>query len=91
MIWIFSEPPIGCGGDVIDIFPAESDEEAVRVELFDDEIEQLSFFDPLTGHVARKVPRLTVVSQNPLRHPQAHAASSGRQNQRRTQRPLGLL
>lgn len=47
-------------GDVIDIFPAESDEEAVRVELFDDEIEQLSFFDPLTGQVLRKVPRLTV-------------------------------
>ena len=47
-------------GDVIDIFPAESDREAVRVELFDDEIEALSFFDPLTGEVLRKVPRLTV-------------------------------
>ena len=47
-------------GDVIDIFPAESDEEAVRVELFDDEIEQLSYFDPLTGQTLRKVPRLTI-------------------------------
>src|SRR5512138_1877662 len=47
-------------GDVIDIFPAESEREAVRVELFDDEIEALSFFDPLTGEVVRKVPRLTV-------------------------------
>jgi excinuclease ABC subunit B len=47
-------------GDVIDIFPAESDEEAVRIELFDDEIERLSFFDPLTGQVLRKVPRLTI-------------------------------
>jgi excinuclease ABC subunit B len=47
-------------GDVIDIFPAESEREAVRVELFDDEIESLSFFDPLTGEVLRKVPRLTV-------------------------------
>ena len=47
-------------GDVIDIYPADSDIEAVRVELFDDEIEQLSFFDPLTGEVLRKVPRLTV-------------------------------
>ena len=47
-------------GDVIDIFPAESDEEAVRIELFDDEIERLSYFDPLTGQVLRKVPRLTV-------------------------------
>ena len=47
-------------GDVIDIFPAESDEEAVRIELFEDEIERLSYFDPLTGQVLRKVPRLTV-------------------------------
>ena len=47
-------------GDVIDIFPAESEREAVRVELFDDEVEALSYFDPLTGEVLRKVPRLTV-------------------------------
>ena len=47
-------------GDVIDIHPAESDDDAVRVELFDDEVEALSFFDPLTGEVRRKVPRLTV-------------------------------
>ncbi len=47
-------------GDVIDIFPAESEREAVRVELFDDQVEALSFFDPLTGEVMRKVPRLTV-------------------------------
>src|ERR1700677_808755 len=47
-------------GDVIDIFPAESEREAVRVELFDDRVESLSFFDPLTGEVMRRVPRLTV-------------------------------
>src|SRR5690606_16873189 len=47
-------------GDVIDIFPAESDEEAIRVELFDDEIEEISLFDPLTGAVLRKVPRATI-------------------------------
>ena len=47
-------------GDVIDIHPADSDIEAVRIELFDDEVEQLSFFDPLTGEVLRKTPRLTV-------------------------------
>jgi excinuclease ABC subunit B len=47
-------------GDVIDIFPAESEREAVRVELFDDRIESLSLFDPLTGESLRKVPRLTV-------------------------------
>ena len=47
-------------GEVIDVFPAESDDEAVRIELFDDEIEQLSYFDPLTGEVLRRVPRLTI-------------------------------
>ncbi|MBL1261823.1 MAG: excinuclease ABC subunit UvrB [Thiotrichaceae bacterium] len=47
-------------GDVIDIFPAESDFEAVRIELFDDEVETLSYFDPLTGEVLRRVPRLTI-------------------------------
>ncbi|HEY8539106.1 MAG TPA: excinuclease ABC subunit UvrB, partial [Steroidobacteraceae bacterium] len=47
-------------GDVIDIFPAESEREALRVELFDDEIESLTLFDPLTGEVRRKVPRYTV-------------------------------
>ncbi len=47
-------------GEVIDIFPADSDREAVRVELFDDEVEQLSYFDPLTGEILRRVPRLTV-------------------------------
>jgi len=47
-------------GDIIDIFPAESEREAVRVELFDDRIDNLSLFDPLTGELLRKVPRLTV-------------------------------
>ncbi len=47
-------------GEVIDIYPAESDREAVRIELFDDEIESLAYFDPLTGEVSRKVPRLTI-------------------------------
>ncbi len=47
-------------GDVIDIYPAESDKYAIRVELFDDEIESLAYFDPLTGAIVKKVPRLTV-------------------------------
>ncbi|MBT6059372.1 MAG: excinuclease ABC subunit UvrB, partial [Gammaproteobacteria bacterium] len=47
-------------GDVIDVFPAESDKEAIRIELFDDEIEQITLFDPLTGAVNRKVPRITI-------------------------------
>ena len=47
-------------GDVIDIYPAESERNAIRIELFDDEIERLSYFDPLTGSVIKQVPRLTV-------------------------------
>ncbi|MDB3935230.1 excinuclease ABC subunit UvrB [Granulosicoccus sp.] len=47
-------------GEIIDIYPADSEREAIRVELFDDEVETLSFFDPLTGEIMRKVPRLTV-------------------------------
>ncbi len=47
-------------GDVIDIYPAESERDAIRIELYDDEIERLSHFDPLTGRVIREVPRLTV-------------------------------
>jgi excinuclease ABC subunit B len=47
-------------GDVIDVYPADSDRYAIRIELFDDEIEALSFFDPLNGEVIRKVPRLTI-------------------------------
>ncbi|BAE74182.1 UvrABC system protein B [Sodalis glossinidius str. 'morsitans'] len=51
-------------GEVIDIFPAESDEVALRVELFDDEVERLSLFDPLTGHVDQEVPRYTIYPKN---------------------------
>ena len=52
-------------GDVIDIFPAESERNAIRVELFDDEIETLAWFDPLTGEVLNKIPRITI-------HPKSH-------------------
>ncbi len=47
-------------GDLIDVFPAESEREAVRIELFDDEVESLAWFDPLTGEVTARVPRLTI-------------------------------
>src|SRR5579871_363996 len=47
-------------GDVIDVFPADSDQEAIRVELFENEITELSYFDPLTGSISRRVPRLTI-------------------------------
>ncbi len=52
-------------GDVIDIYPAESEREAIRIEIFDDEIESLSQFDPLTGEVIRKLARATI-------HPKTH-------------------
>jgi excinuclease ABC subunit B len=47
-------------GEVIDIFPAESERDAVRIELFDDEIEQISYFDPLTGEILQRVSRITI-------------------------------
>jgi len=55
-------------GEVIDIHPADSEREAVRIELFDDEIENLSIFDPLTGEVIKKVARITV-------YPKTHYAT----------------
>ena len=56
----FSRGSFRVRGDVIDIFPAESEAEAVRLELFDEEIESISLFDPLTGAVKQKVPRYTI-------------------------------
>ena len=56
----FSRGSFRVRGDTIDVFPAEHSELAVRLELFDDEIEGLSLLDPLTGHVRQKVPRFTV-------------------------------
>ena len=47
-------------GDTIDVFPAEHAENALRIEMFDDEIESLQFFDPLTGKVVQKIPRFTI-------------------------------
>ena len=55
-------------GEVVDVFPAESDLEALRIELFDGEIEQLSMFDPLTGQILRKLPRYVV-------YPKTHYAT----------------
>ncbi|MCY4744204.1 excinuclease ABC subunit UvrB [Pelomonas sp. UHG3] len=56
----FSRGHFRVRGDTIDVFPAEHSELAIRIELFDDEIEALSLFDPLTGHVRQKIPRFTV-------------------------------
>ncbi|NUR23769.1 excinuclease ABC subunit UvrB [Frateuria sp.] len=56
-------------GEIIDVFPAESETEALRIELFDGDIENLSLFDPLTGETIRKIPRYTV-------YPRTHYAST---------------
>ena len=56
-------------GEIIDIFPAESDELAIRIELFDEEIENISAFDPLTGEIREKLPRITIF-------PKTHYVSS---------------
>ncbi len=56
----FSRGSFRVRGDTIDIFPAEHSELAIRIELFDDEIESLQLFDPLTGRIRQKVPRFTV-------------------------------
>ncbi len=58
-------------GEVIDVHPAESDIEAVRIELFDGEVETISLFDPLTGEVLRKVPRFTL-------YPKSHYVTTRR-------------
>ncbi|MEM6545607.1 MAG: excinuclease ABC subunit UvrB [Pseudomonadota bacterium] len=56
----FSRGTYRVRGDVIDVFPAEAEAEAVRIELFDEEVENISLFDPLTGAVIAKVPRVTI-------------------------------
>ena len=56
----FSRGKFRVRGDTIDVFPAEHSEMAIRIELFDDEIESLQLFDPLTGKVRQKIPRFTV-------------------------------
>ena len=56
-------------GEVIDVFPAESETEALRIELFDGEVEDMALFDPLTGETIRKIPRYTV-------YPRTHYAST---------------
>ena len=65
-------------GDVIDVYPAESEQESVRIELFDDVITDLSIFDPLTGEVLNKVPRFTIF-------PKSHYVT----NQKRIRAVLG--
>ena len=69
----FSRGTFRVRGDTIDIFPAEHAELAIRIELFDDEIESLQLFDPLTGRIRQKIPRFTVYPSQPLRDAARHA------------------
>jgi len=59
-------------GEIIDIFPAESDQDAIRVELFDDEVDSIRWFDPLTGKLVRKVPRVTIYPKSHYVTPKDH-------------------
>ena len=80
-------------GDVIDVHPADSDREAVRIELFDDEVERLRLFDPLTGEVRRDVPRLTVYPKTHYVTPKVvleRAVEQIPRGTRRAPRPLGV-
>ncbi|WP_439107737.1 excinuclease ABC subunit UvrB [Congregibacter sp.] len=65
----FSRGTYRVRGDVIDVFPAEAEAEAIRIELFDEEVENISLFDPLTGVIIAKVPRVTI-------YPKTHYVTS---------------
>lgn len=59
-------------GEIIDIFPAESDQHAIRIELFDDEVDSIRWFDPLTGKMVRKVSRVTIYPKSHYVTPKDH-------------------
>ena len=59
-------------GEILDIFPAESDQHAIRIELFDDEVDSIKWFDPLTGKMVRKVPRITIYPKSHYVTPKDH-------------------
>ncbi|MDQ7015422.1 MAG: excinuclease ABC subunit UvrB [Gammaproteobacteria bacterium] len=67
----FSRGTYRVRGEVIDIHPADSEKEAVRIELFDDEVEQISLFDPLTGEILQRLPRVTVYPKSHYVTPRA--------------------
>ncbi len=78
-------------GDVIDIFPAEHAETAMRVELFDDVVETLHLFDPLTGQILSKVPRFTVFPSSHYVTPRETTLARDRTDQGRTARAPGVV
>ncbi len=73
----FSRGKFRVRGDTIDVFPAEHSEVAVRIELFDDEIESLQLFDPLTGRIKQKIPRFTVYPSSPYVTPRDKVLAAG--------------
>ena len=72
----FSRGAFRVRGDTIDVFPAEHSEMAVRIELFDDEIESLQLFDPLTGRIRQKIPRFTVYPSSHYVTPRAQVLAA---------------
>ncbi|WP_353172985.1 excinuclease ABC subunit UvrB [Acinetobacter rudis] len=61
-------------GEILDIFPAESDQYAIRIELFDDEVDSIRWFDPINGKMVRKVPRVTIYPKSHYVTPKDHLA-----------------
>ena len=78
-------------GDVLDIFPAENAENAIRVSLFDDEVETLQLFDPLTGHLKQKLARFTVFPSSHYVTGRQKVLSRDRPDQGRARRAEGVL
>ena len=82
----FSRGTFRVRGDTIDVFPAEHSELAIRIELFDDEIESLQLFDPLTGRIRQKMPRFTVYPSSHYVTPRDKVMARGRDHQARAGR-----
>ena len=78
-------------GEVIDIFPADSEKDAVRVEMFDDEVEKISYFDPLTGEVIQTVPRTTVYPKTHYVTPRENILNAVEQIKAELKERLGYL
>ena len=82
----FSRGTFRVRGDTIDVFPAEHSELAIRIELFDDEIESLQLFDPLTGRIRQKMPRFTVYPSSHYVTPRDRVLARRRDDQGRAAR-----
>ncbi len=82
----FSRGTFRVRGDTIDVFPAEHSELAIRIELFDDEIESLQLFDPLTGRIRQKIPRFTVYPSSHYVTPRDKVHGRGGDHQARARR-----